>query len=341
MSFIRKHPNIIASLFGLVVCLVLIVLVELSIRVIKRANKNTVDSSSVKYDKGYHDRDEFGISLANEGRFRAVRKYKNSGKVIYDVFYTIDAFGRRVTPVANREQRDLFILFGGGSLTYGEGVDDDETMPYQVGALTSRYVPYNYGFHGLGPFDILLKMESYDLKKQIREQDGIFIYTFIDDHINRTVGTMKVLGWKKDFIYYKHDDREGFVRSGTFKTARPATAFLYKLCNRSKIFSMLNIQLPVIKDAHVERSAKAIGAIKEHFQRQYPQGKFFVVVISKSKYGLKLVEYVDAMNIKNISVEGLFTDPDRDWFTLDGDPHPTPLAYRMIAEKIVTDLGLE
>ena len=64
---------------------------------------------------------------------RVVEAWKIVGSDrIYDVTYTIDSHGLRKTPgiTASAAARSAFLFFG-GSFTFGEGLNDDETLPYQ------------------------------------------------------------------------------------------------------------------------------------------------------------------------------------------------------------------
>ncbi len=79
------------------------------------------------------------------------------GRVIYDTIYTIGDDGYRVTPDVP-ESGDR-IVFYGDSFTFGEGLKDDETMPYYVARFTGRPIK-NYGFHGYGVQQALAIMQS-------------------------------------------------------------------------------------------------------------------------------------------------------------------------------------
>jgi hypothetical protein len=46
----------------------------------------------------------------------------------------------------------------GCSFTFREGVEDREAMPYLVGEL-SKYIVYNFGFHGYGAHQMLSALE--------------------------------------------------------------------------------------------------------------------------------------------------------------------------------------
>ena len=54
------------------------------------------------------------------------------GRPVYDVTQTIDSNGLRISAPAGKAPPDGTVIFFGCSFTFGEGLQDDETLPYQV-----------------------------------------------------------------------------------------------------------------------------------------------------------------------------------------------------------------
>jgi hypothetical protein len=78
-----------------------------------------------------------------------VKHHKKSvdGEVIFDVQYSFDDLYRRIVPWQPANDVDKFIVFFGGSQTFGEGLNDEETIPrwYSrlhalIGFITTRIV---------------------------------------------------------------------------------------------------------------------------------------------------------------------------------------------------------
>ena len=59
---------------------------------------------------------------------------------------------------------------------YGEGVEDDETLPFLVADMATGITPYNFAFHGHGPFDVLAQIESIDFSEEVRERHGVLLW---------------------------------------------------------------------------------------------------------------------------------------------------------------------
>lgn len=97
----------------------------------------------------------------------------------YDVTYTIDARGHRVTDGAYDRPKVLIL---GDSLTFGQGVEDSEPYPAILQGQFPGYKVINGGVSAWGTTQSLLQLEQ-----QIQEHDDIelVVYSIIDDDFNR------------------------------------------------------------------------------------------------------------------------------------------------------------
>ena len=123
---------------------------------------------------------------------RSHKQVANNLKTIYDVTYTIDANGNRLTPLSpdfSKSSTDKNALFIGGSFTFGEGLDDNETLPYYF-QEKSGIISINAGMSGHGAHQALKIIED---DKIFSERSGgknvdFYIYRIIPNHINRAAG---------------------------------------------------------------------------------------------------------------------------------------------------------
>ncbi len=146
-----------------------------------RSNTNLIDLF------GKHD--VLGWAPTKGRAFFETTSFAN--KLIYKVKYTIDNDGLRVAPpfviASQREARCL--LFFGDSFTFGEGVKDDETMPYSVGQKThGRYEIFNFGFLGYGPHQMLAQLQQGLVDSAIHCRPAYAIYLGLPDHVSRAAG---------------------------------------------------------------------------------------------------------------------------------------------------------
>jgi len=279
------------------------------------------------------------------GRRAVTLTDERTGAAIYDVVYTLDALGYRMTAVDSTRGRNRFIGFVGCSVTFGEGVQDDETLPYHVGQLTTRSQPYNYGRRGGGPAETLRMFEERDVTADIRQADGVWVYTFIDDHIERTVGASKVIAWGPWKPYYEITPDGEAVYLGTFEEVWPWRTKAYRLLHRSHIVQALHVSLPRITDRHLERTAQLITALAASVRRQFPASAFTVVLYPGARRAKAMAQLLKAGGVDVLDYSALFRDARRESpdapLKIPDDGHPTSFAYQLLARALVRDLHLE
>jgi hypothetical protein len=85
----------------------------------------------------------------------ATKRSIKDGSIVYDVTYSIDERGLRKTLPENNNG----VLFFGDSITFGEGVNDEDTLP-QLFSAASGSCALNFAVSGYGPHHMLREMES-------------------------------------------------------------------------------------------------------------------------------------------------------------------------------------
>ena len=113
----------------------------------------------------------------------------NGDNVIYDVLYSRDEEGRRITPDRG-DKADTAILLFGCSFTLGMGVNDQETFAWQLGKiLGEKFQVFNYGFMGYGAQQMLALIESGRLDACVqRYKKSYAFFLTIADHPRRCLG---------------------------------------------------------------------------------------------------------------------------------------------------------
>ena len=152
------------------------------------------------------------LGYKNPANTGAVEKMSLNGREIFNVTYSTDGYSRRMTPFKNAGRAEKFALFFGCSFAFGQGVQNEETLPSRVGELAPRYRPYNYGVIGYGPQQVLIKLEDPSLRSEIEESEGILVYTYIHDHVYRVIGTINHHG--KERPYYVLDSNGNLRTEG-------------------------------------------------------------------------------------------------------------------------------
>jgi hypothetical protein len=268
-------------------------------------------------------------------------KVVRGGTLIYQATSTTDAYHRRLTPIDHLEQRHKFLLFFGCSMTYGLGVNDDETMPFYVAHYASHYRPYNYGVSGYGPHHMLAQLQRGELTQEIHEHAGIAIYTFIDHHIDRAIGTMRVYNqWEQHAPFYTLDAHDRLVRKGDFTSGRQLVSFLYWVLGKSQILQYYNITLPPsLREEHIRLTARIIAEARAVLHQQFPSADFYVLLYPGVRRGPDLIPFLAQAGVKYLDYAHLIDWPQQGLTQADG-AHPTAQGHRMVAAQLAKDLGI-
>ncbi len=171
-------------------------------------------------------------------------------------------------------------------------------------------------------------------------QEGIGVYVFINDHVERSIGNIINTASMPYMPYYERDNGE-LVRKGSFQTGRPWTTKLYQGLYKSNSISRLNLSnaWPILNAEHFQFTCDLIIESKKEFLKQFPTSRFVVLFHPlHSGYADQIAPCLAANNIE-------YFDLRSDWSYTDDlkvpyDGHPTAKANQMIAERLVKSLGL-
>ncbi|MBX3501684.1 MAG: SGNH/GDSL hydrolase family protein [Alphaproteobacteria bacterium] len=147
-----------------------------------------------------------------------VRALSRQGdRTIYDALYTIDADRRRVVPASNPDGE--VVIFLGDSFVFGDGVNDDETLPQQVALATGgRFRIVNFGVSGHSASQALTRLENGAVDAAIAggKVRQVFLW-FDDDHLLRDGGDYAHFGHWRLMAQYE-------LTPGGLRIAGPAGA---------------------------------------------------------------------------------------------------------------------
>jgi hypothetical protein len=264
------------------------------------------------------------------------------GRSIYDVRYTIDERGLRVSPPCDCGDHTRSLLFFGCSYTYGEGVGDQETLPYRAGVHTGgRYAVYNFGFHGYGPHQMLAALERGMVKSRIEHPPRFAFYTAIVDHVRRAAGRAT---WDT-FLGPRYVLSGDTVRyAGPFKDSAPVASEdplerAGSLLAKSAILRRLR---PGLGDADAaETLAAIVDAARVRFERDFPGAEFQVLFWGAPSARLR--DLTGRLERRGVVVHqvaavlpGYSENPER--YEISGESHPTAEAYDLVARYLAERL---
>ena len=264
------------------------------------------------------------------------------GEPVYDVTYTLeDTYARRtIHPESARTERELF--FFGGSFTFGEGVEDHETLPSAVALLNPGWQVTNFGFPGHGPSHMLQRLNSDSPLPGNDIESTTLVYVFIPGHVRRVIGSMRVAtAWGKNFPAYTLDRDEALKLSGTFSNSRPVQSALYALLSREQILRYYQIDFPLnIREEHLRHTVRVIEESRDTFLETFESGEFYVVLYPYSEKdelsARELIPYLEKEGIPYLDYTSHFEEHESFWLPHDG--HPTSKAHKTIAAYLVEDL---
>jgi hypothetical protein len=150
--------------------------------------KDRHDPSLFEYQSNFQGDDPILGFRPKPGKTRIASRVLHDGKIVYDVIYTSLESGWRLTP--QFPDANTAVVFFGCSFTYGEGLNDEESIPYRVGQLLGGdYQTFNFAFHGYGAHHMLAQIENGYLDDIARQYKRIIAFFLtIDGHELRCSG---------------------------------------------------------------------------------------------------------------------------------------------------------
>lgn len=335
LSFsVKRFPRLSALYFGLFVSFVIFCCAEFGTRYyFKHFYQPPFKDVTEWNPKPTVPDSVFGYRLPENKTIN--HRYLVNDSLIYKQNYKIDSFSRRETPT-DTILKDKFVAVAGCSFAFGYGVNDNETLPYFLQQQMPNYQGYNYGVSGYGTQHLLAQTSEKITPEEIKQRQGILIYFFIDNHLNRLVGSRRIIKlWGENFPYFFLDDDKKLQQSGTFKTGRKWKTLFYKVLTNSAIVDILDLEIPFnISDDDFKLAASVIKESKKEFEKNFPGSKFVVLFCPGSKCSGELAALLAKRNIDFVDYSLLFDINSKEYRSHYSDPHPNGKAYQEIAKKL-------
>jgi hypothetical protein len=289
-----------------------------------------------------HRDDVLGYAPNRNAKVTARKLYGD--QVIYDVAYTIDAHGLRVTAPPEASAKECVVFFG-DSITFGEGVGDRENFPFLVSLATAgRYAIYNFGFPGYGPHQMLANLQSGRVGRIVQCAPRYFVYLCIPDHAARVSGQDS---WDAHGPRFRLLPDGSVVQQGHFDDPDPAhnwlTARLRMVLASSLIWQRFfgrpyRIDAPDIAllDGVIRQSARVA-------HERFPGSEFRVILWDGGDdEKVRLIEQgLSGSNIRlsrmTDAVPDFYHPPDR-YLLSRHDGHPNAAWHRIMADYLSREL---
>lgn len=278
-----------------------------------------------------------GWGPSRPGVFRLIKAYPD-GRVVFDVNVTIDRTLNRLTlPTSDRGA----IAFFGDSFIFGDGLNDDETLPQTFARLTGGKVPvWNLAFSGWSPANNLAALQS-TLYRPLLAAPRHFVLFTAAFHVERTAckGAWAV---GPSARYVMVGDR--LENSGPCATKLQAT--LSRFARRFALYDRLADAVSGVTRQDVLTYLKIVETFIETARTNYDAPTTILFKTMDEDY-LRGTGFTQDMLIEalrkagaDVLVEALPPIADDSLYRIKGDGHPTGLANEAVAREIETHLEL-
>lgn len=293
-----------------------------------------------------------GWGPANGRSFVERARFEN--KLLYQVKYTIDDHGLRIASpsVDTQRRKSNCLLFFGDSFTFGEGVKDDETMPYRVSEKTKRrYQAYNFAFLGYGPHHMLTQLQEGLVDAAIECKPAVAIYQALPDHVSRAAGLEawsqfgpKYVSAKDSLVLWKgrfeEEKPHGVLgRFRAFHRHLPKDAKRY--LEKSAMYRALLFMHRPVNDDDIDVFLRIVDRSRQIIESRYTGASFHVVFWDFSGENPVESKIIDGLKQQGIPVHLISTilpeyrGHEERFKIHHADGHPNPLAHDLVADYIV------
>ena len=265
-------------------------------------------------------------------------KVGGDNDTVFDVHYSIDHMNKRITPGFDSSKTD-YALFFGCSIGFGFGLEDDQTLAYQVQKQSPNTNSYNFCISATGTNHMLAQLQYRDLSKQVAEKDGCGYYIFFWDHIYRAIGTMhRYTEWLHLAPYYEMKDGK-LLRNKSFKDGRPFISGMYERLYQTNIVKYFEADLPLkLNETHFDLVTEMVLETKKDYEKQFGNDKFYLVFypnyVAYTPEEMRIFKsYLTKKKIKFIDLSKVITYQGK--YTLGGDSHPNEETNKLIANYLL------
>jgi len=293
-----------------------------------------------------------GWAPANGRSFVERARFEN--KLLYQVKYTIDDHGLRIAPpsVDTQRRKSNCLLFFGDSFTFGEGVKDDETMPYRVSEKTKRrYQAYNFAFLGYGPHHMLAQLQEGLVDAAIDCKPAVAVYQALPDHVSRAAG---LEAWSQFGPKYASAKDKLVLSKGRFEEEKPHgvlgrfRAFHRNLpkdakryLEKSAMYRALLFMHRPVNDDDIDVFLRIVDRSRQIIESRYTGASFHVVFWDFSGESPVEAKIIDGLKQQGIPIHLISTilpeyrGHEERFKIHHADGHPNPLAHDLVADYIV------
>lgn len=345
LYFTRRKKKLSNTILFFASFLFFLSIIEFAYRAFSKKNCYTITNIKEfnKYDS------VLGHTMTMAGEFCVTKTssdtiFKSTYTIISDSAENYPNFNHRIgfsNPGSAKE-----IIFLGCSFTFGEGLEDTESLPYRTGKITQTNA-INLGCMGYGLHQVY---QLFDRKYAgIPNEQRIFVYSFLYDHILRANG---VYNWNEGSPFFSVIG-DSLIHSGSLSAniLKPENKYIHYISMLGTFSFLKNMLEKVALKSRVnklrqidyDRCFLMINKMASHIKRT--GGKLIIIDWDRKDWansaindlpGLmieKQLNDLSDLNVNIIRVSSVMDLNDKACF-IPNDGHPTAFANEKLASAI-------
>lgn len=258
---------------------------------------------------------------------------------LFSPTYHLDERGFRVVPQRSGDKGEHLATFG-CSFMFGDGCNDDETLPAQLACLHPDTAVYCFAFPGYSPSQAALQT-SIGILDSIEQRAGAALYLFIPDHLNRIVaGGHPSTSSNRILPAFELDASGAPQYKGTLFDLHPGRFALNDFVTALNAPRFLGVYTIFPPDAaRFALTAALLQRLREGYQAQFPGNELYVLlhpICHEPGFdAAPLLRELDRRGLHWLDPIGLPGDKKDGTYYFPVDDHPTPLSHTLLAEWLV------
>ncbi len=250
------------------------------------------------------------------------------------VLINIDSLSRRITPEPALSA-EKYAMFLGCSYTYGDGVSNNETMPYYFQHESAKYKAYNLGYLAYSPLHALARLQHGSVEKGIVEKNGFAVFTYINDHIDRVIPATRWIELTKGKFPYLN--QSNMQTEGLFVDRRRVYSNLVLNAQTSGIKQLFKLGYPKYhSEKHYQLVIDILKQTKLEYVKRFKNNNFFVAIFPGNPMPPEMMEMLKKSKIAYFDYSKLTTADDK-MLPFD-NAHPAPVLYEIVGKKLYADI---
>ncbi len=348
VTLLTRHPNVVALGLGCTFSLGLFACAELFLALrSSHTEPATILHASDGREPAIVPDPVLGYKPLPSSQIRAKRIL--GGRTLFEATYTQNAEARRIVPpVASAAPLDgsaRVALFFGCSFTYGEGVQDDQTLPFFYSVDRGNTRAINLGYNGYGPQNMLALLDDTAALASLRTEIGTApavetIYTFIDHHVKRSSGALSVMHYGKDLPAYELDTQGDVARVGTFASRRPLVTPLLRALSLSRVLSAMHVDWPLsVSHDDLALTVALIAKSRDRLAAAFPGNGFHVLLYPGTRLADRLIPLLRGKNLDVLDYTRAAFGWNPETMAIPVDLHPNERGHAYVARRLADDLA--